>query len=108
MATTATTISEQEFRELALNQHDRFWELWDGVPVEKPWMSIQHNAVATYLAAELINQLDKRHYRVTVNGDRARVSTRSFYIPDVIVIPVAYREPLDPRDLGIYADPLPF
>ena len=108
MATTAPTISEQEFRELALSDEDRFWELWDGVPVEKPGMSIQHNAVATYLGANLVNQLDKRIYRVTVNGDRARVSTRSFYIPDVIVIPVAYQEPLDPRDLGIYADPLPF
>lgn len=108
MATAATTMGEQEYRELALNEHDRFWELWDGIPVEKPWMSIQHNAVATYLAAVLIYQLDKRHYRVTVNGDRARISPRSFYVPDVIVIPTTYQEPLDPRDLGIYADPLPF
>ena len=108
MATTTATINEQEFRELALNDEDRFWELWDGVPVEKPPMSIQHNAVAFYFGVALANQLDRRDYRVTVQGDRARVSPRSFYIPDVMVIPAAYQEPLDPRDLGIYADPLPF
>lgn len=108
MATTTTTISEQEFRELVLSDEDRFWELWDGVPVEKPPMSFLHNGVATYLAAVLIFQLDWRDYRVTVQGDRARVSPRSFFIPDVMVIPAAYQEPLEPRDLGLYADPLPF
>ncbi len=108
MATTTATISEQEFRDLALSDEDRFWELWDGVPVEKPPMSMKHNAGATYLGAALINQLDWREYRVTVQGDRARISPRSFYIPDVMVIPAVYQEPLDPRDLGIYAAPLPF
>ena len=39
MATT-TTISELAYRELAMSDPDRNWELWDGVPVEKPWMSI--------------------------------------------------------------------
>ena len=48
MATT-TTITEHEYRELALNDPDHRWELWDGVPVEKPWMSIKHNDVAFYL-----------------------------------------------------------
>jgi Uma2 family endonuclease len=108
MATTAPTITEQEFRELALSDEDGFWELWDGVPVEKPLMSVQHNAVGTYMAVGLANQLDRHQYRVTVQGDRARISPRSFYIPDVMVIPVAYQAPLDPHDLGIYADPLLF
>ncbi len=106
MATTAT-ISEQEYRDLALHDEDRFWELWDGVPVEKPLMSIEHNAIAFYLGVALANQLDRRVYRITVNGDRARLSPRSYYIPDVIVIPAAYQEPLDRRALGTYADPLP-
>jgi hypothetical protein len=29
-----TRISEQEYRELALNEPDHRWELWDVVPVE--------------------------------------------------------------------------
>jgi hypothetical protein len=33
-------ISEQEYRELALSDSDRLWELWDGVPREKPLMSM--------------------------------------------------------------------
>lgn len=36
----AQRISEQEFRELVFNDPDRTWELWDGVPREKPEMSI--------------------------------------------------------------------
>jgi hypothetical protein len=35
-------ISEQEYRELALQDSDRLWELWDGVPREKPLMSMKH------------------------------------------------------------------
>lgn len=107
MMATSAIISEQQYRELALAEEDRFWEPWDGVPEEKPWISIQHNAVAPLLAALLIYQLDRESSRVTVNGDRARVSPRSFDIPDVIVVPTAYQEPLDPHDLGTYADPLP-
>ena len=107
MATT-TTISEQEYRDLALAEEDRFWELWDGVLVEKPWMSILHNFVAAYLGAALISQLDRNVFRVSVNGDRARISSRNYFIPDVMVIPAAYQESLHPLDLGMYAEPLPF
>ena len=106
---TATQISEQAYLGIALNEPDRFWELWDGVLVEKPQMSMRHNAVAVYLVIALANQLDRRAYRVSVNGDRARISSRSYYIPDVMVIPAAYQERLedDPWALGTYADPLP-
>ena len=102
-----TAISEREYRELALNDPDRTWELWDGVPVEKPAMSVKHNDVAFLLGHLLQSQLDRSVYRVNVNGDRARLSPRTSYIPDVMVIPVAYQQPLDPRSLGVYADPLP-
>ena len=66
------------------------WELWDGVPREKPSMSMKHNDVA-YLSRSRCSsdQLDRRVYRVTVNGDRARLSSRDYYIPDVVVIPTA-------------------
>lgn len=103
-------ISEQEFLELALNEEDGFWELWDGVLVEKPQMSMRHNRVAAYLGAALINQLDPRVYVVSINGDRTRISSRSYYIPDVMVIPAAYQLPPyqdDPWGLGAYREPLP-
>ncbi len=106
---TVTTISEQAYRELALHDPDHCWELWDGVLVEKPLMSMKHNDVAAYLGAALINQLDRNVFRVNVNGDRARVSPRNYFIPDVIVIPATYKMSYehDPRAFGVYAEPLP-
>ncbi len=107
---TVTHISEQEFLDLALNEEDGFWELWDGVLVEKPQMSMRHNAVSVYLVVALANQVDPRAYRVSHNGDRTRISARSYYIPDVMVIPAAYQLPPyqeDPWGLGAYREPLP-
>lgn len=102
-------ISEQEYRELALNEPDQLWELWDGVPREKPPMSMKHEDVSSYLGAMLINQLDHREYRVNVNGGRTRRSGRSYYIPDVAVIPTALKAPYkdDPRAFNAFAEPLP-
>jgi Uma2 family endonuclease len=104
----ATSISEQDYRELALNDPDHFWELWDGVLVEKPPMSMKHDDVAFHLGYMLQRQLDRGIYRVNVNGGRTRYTPRNYYIPDVIVLPVTYQRALDPRALGAYADPLPF
>jgi Uma2 family endonuclease len=102
-------ISEREYRELALNEPDRLWELWDGVPREKPSMSMKHEDVSSYLGAMLINQLDHREYRVNINGGRTRRSERSYYIPDVAVIPTVLKAPYkdDPRAFNAFAEPLP-
>jgi Uma2 family endonuclease len=106
---TGTEIGEQEFWELVLADEDGFWELWQGVPRQKPQMSMRHNAIALYLGVALANQLAWCDYRINVNGDRARVSSRSCYIPDVIVIPADYQLPYenDPSALGVYPEPLP-
>ena len=105
----ANQISEQEYRELALNDSDRLSELWDGVPREKSLMSMKHEDVASYLGAALISQLDRRLHRVNINGGRTRVSPRTYYIPDVVVIPAAYKTPFedDPRAFNAFAAPLP-
>jgi Uma2 family endonuclease len=105
---TVTHLSEQDYRDLALNDPDHQWELWDGMLVEKPPMSMVHNRVAFFLGHLLQSQLDRKVYQVNVNGDRARLSPGSVYIPDVMVIPVAYQQLIDPRGLGIYNEPLPF
>ena len=102
-------ISEQAYRELALTDSDRLWELWEGVPREKPLMSMKYEDVASYLGAALIAQLDRRYFRVNINGGRARLSSRSYYIPDVVVIPAAYKTPFedDPQAFNAFAEPLP-
>jgi Uma2 family endonuclease len=106
---TATTISEQEFRDLALTDTDHLWELWDGVLVEKPPMSMKHDNVSFRLGHFLQLQLDWRAYRVNVNGGKTRYTTRNYYIPDVVVIPASYQQPFedDPRAFNAFSDPLP-
>ena len=102
-------ISEQEYRELALNDSDRLWELWDGVPREKPLMSMKHDNVSFYLGHMLANQLDRGAYRVNVNGGKTRRSARNYYIPDVVVIPAEFQLPFerDPQAFNAFAEPLP-
>lgn len=105
----ANHISEREYRELSLNDPDHLWELWDGVPREKPLMSMKHEDVSFLLGYMLQSQLDWSMYRVNVNGGRTRVSPVNYFIPDVVVIPAAYKVPFedDPRALNAFADPLP-
>lgn len=102
-------ISEQEYRELALSDTDHLWELWDGVPQEKPLMSMKHDNVSFLLGHFLQNQLDWNEYRVNVNGGKTRLSPRNYYIPDVVVIPSSYQVPFedDPGAFNAFTDPLP-
>lgn len=102
-------MTEQEYRELALTDEGHLYELWDGVPVEKPGMSFDHDVVAFYLGVALANQLDRREYVVNANGGKTRRSERYYFIPDVVVIPASYGQPLhgDPRGFNAHAGPLP-
>jgi Uma2 family endonuclease len=107
---TVTHLSEQEYRDLALGDPDRLWELWDGVLMEKPLMSMKHDDVAFYLGHALAGQLDRNVYRVNVNGGKTRYTARNFLIPDVSVIPAALKIPYedDPRSFNAFNEPLPF
>jgi Uma2 family endonuclease len=110
MATTVTRLSEQDYRELSLNDPDRAWELWDGVLVEKPPMSMKHDNVSFLLGHLLQIQLDWDAYRVNVNGGKTRCTARNYLIPDVVVIPAAYQRPFEdhPRAFNAFAEPFPF
>ena len=46
---------------------------------------------------------------MNINGGSARLSPRSYYIPDVVVIPAAYKLPFedDPGAFNAFAQPLP-
>ena len=104
----AQRITEAEYRKLAL-EDDTKWELWDGVPREKPFMSIKHNRTASLLGHVLWGRLDWEHYEVRVNAPFARLSPRTYFVPDVAVIPTGYTTGAngDPSALDAYADPLP-
>jgi Uma2 family endonuclease len=106
---TVTTLSEQEYRELAAGDAVHLWELWDGVLVEKPPMKIKHDNMSFYLGLTVANQLDHAVYRVNVNGGKTRLPL-TYLIPDVMVIPASYQIPHedDPDWFTAYPDPLPF
>jgi Uma2 family endonuclease len=79
------------------------------VLVEKPLMSMKHDNVSFYLGLALANQLDRHVYRVNVNGGKTRRSARTYFIPDVVVIPAVFQIPCedDPRAFNAFVEPLP-
>lgn len=102
-------VTEAEYRELALREPDRKWELLDGIPREKQPMSVTHNRFASLLGHHLWDQIDWDRFEVRVNAPFARISSRNYFIPDVAVIPTDYTAVLaeNPYSLDAYAEPLP-
>ena len=110
MATTQTRkMSEQEYREFALGDTAGQWELVGGQLREKPWMSVEHDHVTIDLVEQLLLQLDRGQFRVSVGQARLRVSSDTYYIPDIAVIPTPMERALreTPRALNAYPDPVP-
>src|SRR5262249_41239936 len=102
-------ISAELYEQVALADPEGLWELHDGCLVSKPTMTTEHNQTQYLLVAELIGQLDRLMYQVRFNSGRTRRRTRSFFIPDVFVVPVALVLPrLGQRNrLEAYSEPLP-
>ena len=105
-------ISVKTYERVALEDPDGFWELHDGCLVQKPedLMTVEHNRSLHLLAVQLYHQIDDKLYEVRINSGRARRLTESFYIPDLIVVPVSLVQELlvRPGSLEVYAQPLPF
>lgn len=102
-------ITAESYEQLALEDPDGHWELECGVLRQKPGMTFDHNRGMRRLAADLITQLDRREFEVAMDSSRNHVSTGSFYIPDLVVIPVALveRGKQTGRRLEVYNEPLP-
>lgn len=107
-AIVAARMTEQEYRALALTDAGRLTELWDGEPREKPTMSIDHGWTISKLGYDLMRQLDWGRHQVRINHGRVRRTERNYFIPDVMVVPVAFVHELgDPRSLDAYDRALP-
>ncbi len=106
---TRARISEEAYERLALAEPDRKWELRDGYPREKPGITFAHNWLEMKLGHMLMSQLDWSDYQVRVDAGRVRHPDRTYFIPDVFVLPTAYTIPLRDRAdvLEVYAQPLP-
>jgi Uma2 family endonuclease len=101
-------INKQEYRRLALNDGDNFWELHDGELVGKPPMAFAHRDVIKELGHVLRLQSGRERYRVRVNMGRVR-HTSSYYVPDLFVVPIELTAAYlgAPEWLEVYDRPLP-
>lgn len=102
-------VSEQTFRQLALEDPEGQWELHCGHLRRKPPMTFEHNEVASELYSRLKEQLDRNRFRVRLGMGHVRRSPENYYIPDVFVIPIDLTRPLRARPdvLEAYDAPLP-
>jgi Uma2 family endonuclease len=92
MAVAGTRVTEDEYRRIALEDPDGKWELDCGVLRSKPAMTMQHNRLAWFAGHWIQNQLDPDQFEVRVDAGRIQRSPRHYYIPDMMVIPVALME----------------
>jgi len=105
----AVTVSEETFRQLALEDPEGHWELYCGRPRRKPGMTFAHNHAGVWLTIQLGQQLDRERYDVRTNAGHVRRSPENYFIPDVFVIPLEYSVSFrERRDvLEWYDAPLP-
>jgi Uma2 family endonuclease len=103
----AQRITEAEYQQIVLADHERNWELLDGELREKPGMTWDHDEVVTALSSMLYFQLDRQQYRVRVEGRVRRPGT--IFRPDVSVVPTALGDEFRGRPgvLAIFSEPLP-
>jgi len=104
-------VCAETYERVALEDQDSKWELWDGQLRQKPIMSFQHGYSQRGLAAQLIRQLPIQEYQVSTDSARTQRLSASYFVPDVLVIPVSLlKEALaaSPDRLEVYAAPLPF
>jgi Uma2 family endonuclease len=104
------SVSEKTYRQVALEDPDGMWELANGRLRSKPDMSIGHNRVMELLTRELMRQLPAKAYAIRMNTGRVHVSTGTYFIPDVWVVPAEeserrYRE--NPNRLEVYDEAMP-
>jgi len=102
-------ISEQTYERVALEDPDGQWELVCGRLRSKSLMTTEHYDVMRRLVRRLNFQLDESEYFVDKDGPRLRISTGSYYLPDVCVIPRALvRRSLEtPGRFEVYEEPMP-
>src|SRR6266516_3756825 len=103
-------IKEATYELVALEDPEGQWELVCGRLRSKPGITTEHGHVMRALDHYLQIQLDYREYMVSVNFARLQISTGTYYIPDLCVIPRELEQQRlqeAPHRLEIYDEPLP-
>ncbi|MGI8551195.1 MAG: Uma2 family endonuclease, partial [Dehalococcoidia bacterium] len=106
---SAMSVSEETYRRVSLEDPEGLWELVCGRLRSKPLMTTEHYDVAGILVHLLNAQLGLSDSSVRMEGPRLRISTRTYYLPDVCVVPRAYIRRLreTPGSFETYTDPMP-
>jgi Uma2 family endonuclease len=104
-----THVNEETYQRIVLSDPIHKWELYDGRLREKPGMTWDHGRVAALLSHLLQLQLEPNQFQVAINDWRLRRSPDTVYIPDIVVVPVAFGQELAGRPgvLAIFSQPLP-
>jgi Uma2 family endonuclease len=103
-------ISEATYEQVALEDPEGQWELVCGRLRSKPGMTTEHAHVIRDLDRSLWLQLDANAHIVSAGTARLRISTGTYYIPDLCIIPREYeRQKLRemPGRLEVYDEPMP-
>jgi hypothetical protein len=105
----AQRMSEQAYQEFVLSGAKDAWAVHDGRLVEKPGATWKHGGIIALLSHLFQLQLDWSEYQVRINEGRVRKPADTIFIPDLLVVPTAYGEPLRGRPgmLAIFSGPLP-
>ena len=105
----ANRLTPDAYLELAGNDPDGFWEIWDGEPREKPGMSVEHSRDSFELGFLLRLRIDPAVWEVRVQAPRDQWAERNAFIPDVAIVPraLADEQANQPRRLEVYNVPLP-
>lgn len=103
------TITEQAYRQFALEHPDEKWELVCGELRRKPATTWEHNHTFRRLGWRLREQLDEEEFEVVTDSGRVRRSEENYFIPDAYVVPMEQARRLfaEPGTLEAYPEPLP-
>lgn len=83
-------VSGKTYEQVVLEDPSGGWELWCGELRRKPLVTTEHGDVIENLSSDLYRQVDRREYAIRSNDGRLRISSGTFYVPDLCVIPRSY------------------
>jgi Uma2 family endonuclease len=102
-------VSEERYIQLAQEDPKGNWELVDGCPRKKPFMTWEHGHTARKLTLLLNLQLNLDEWEVVHDSGKVRRNERNYFQPDVCVVPMDLirRTFTRPGMFEAYGEPLP-
>lgn len=98
-------ISFETYQRVALEDPESKWELVCGRLRKKPPVTMKHGETARRLHTFLGRQLDWRQW--SIGETRLRISSGTYYIPDLTVLPKSLVDTLEGDQFEVYAEPVP-